>query len=71
MQVPEGDNAGPRRNTLRTEFMSQEKDTLLEKMKANNTIFEPYFSFSQIFIYEWTLSVRQGQGKVKAMKAQL
>ena len=34
---------------------AEEKETLLEKMRANGTIFELEFIFSQIFISEWTL----------------
>ena len=56
MQVPGGDNAGPQRDILQPELMSEEKETLLEKMKANGTIFELNFILSQIFISEWTLS---------------
>ena len=55
MQVPGGDNAGPVSGILWTKLMSEEKETLLEKMKANGTIFELNFILSQIFISEWTL----------------
>ena len=41
MQVHRGDNAGPGIDILWPELlMSKEKETLLEKMKANGTIFE-------------------------------
>ena len=50
MQVPGGANAGPRSDILRPELMSEEKETLLEKMKANGTIFEFNFILSQISI---------------------
>ena len=50
MQVPGGDNAGPGRDILGPELMSEEK--------ANGTIFELNFIFLQIFISEWTISLR-------------
>ena len=34
MQVPGGDNAGPGSGILRTILKSDEKETVLEKMKA-------------------------------------
>ena len=43
MKVPGGDNAGPGSDILRPDLMSEEKETLLEKMKANGTIFEVNF----------------------------
>ena len=58
MQVPGSDNAGPGRDILGLELMSEGKETVLEKMKANGTIFELNFILSQIFIFEWTLSLR-------------
>ena len=58
MQVPGCDNAGPGSDILLPELMSEEKETHLEEMKANGTIFELNFILSQIFIYEWTLSLR-------------
>ena len=58
MQVPGSDNAGPGSDILGPEFMSEGKETLLEKMKANVTIFKLKFILSQIFIFEWTLSLR-------------
>ena len=58
MQVPGSDNAGPRSDILGLKLMSKGKETLLEKMKANGTIFELNFILSQIFISEWTLSLR-------------
>ena len=39
MQVPGSDNAGPRSDILGQEFVPEGKETLLEKMKANGTIF--------------------------------
>ena len=51
MQVPGGDILWP-------ELMSEGKETLLEKMKANGTLFEFNFILSEIFISEWTLSLR-------------
>ena len=58
MQVPGDDNAGPVSDILRPELMLKGKETLLEKIKANGTIFELSFILSQIFISEWTLSLR-------------
>ena len=52
MQVPGSDNAGPGSDILGPELMSEGKETLLEKMKANGTIFELNFILSQIFISE-------------------
>ena len=37
MQIPVGDNACPESDILRPELMSEEKETPLEKMKANGT----------------------------------
>ena len=39
MQVPGCDNTGPGSDTLGLELMSEGKETFLEKMKANGTIF--------------------------------
>ena len=58
MDVLGSDIAGPGSDILRTELMSEGKETLLEKMKPNGTIFELNFILSQIFISEWTLSLR-------------
>ena len=44
MQVPGGGNAGPGSDILRPELMLEEKETFLEKMKANGTIYELNFS---------------------------
>ena len=57
MQVPGSDNAGPGSDILGPELMSKGKETLLEKLKANGTIFELSFILSQIFNSEWTLSL--------------
>ena len=46
MQVPGSDNAGPRSDILGLELMQKGKETLLEKMKANGTIFELIFILS-------------------------
>ena len=62
MQVPEGDNVCPGSDIV-LELMSEEKETLLEKKKAYSTIFEFNFIFSQIFICEWTLSLRSSKGE--------
>ena len=57
MQVPGSDNVGPGSDILGLELMSEGKETLLEKMKANGTIFELNSMLSHIFISEWTLSL--------------
>ena len=57
MQALGGDNAAPGSDILWLELMSEEKETLLQKMKANGTTFEINLIFSQIFISEWTLSL--------------
>ena len=57
MQVPGGENAGPGSDILGPELMSEEKETVFKKMKANGTIFELSFILSQIFNSEWTLSL--------------
>ena len=36
--------------------MSEGKETLLENMKTNGTLFEFNFILSEIFVSEWTLS---------------
>ena len=46
MQVPGGGNVGPGSDILRPELMLEEKETLLEKMKAIGTIFELNFIVS-------------------------
>ena len=50
MQVPGRDNAGPGRDILGLELMS-------EKKKANGIMFGSSFILSEIFISEWTLSL--------------
>ena len=50
LQVPGGDIVWP-------ELLSEEKETLLEKKKANVTIFVSNYILSEIFISEWTLSL--------------
>ena len=57
MHAHTGDNAGPRTDILQPELMLEEKETLLEKMKANGTISELNFILSQKFISRWTLSL--------------
>ena len=49
MQVLGGD-------ILWLELMLEVKETLLEKMKTNGTLFKFNFILSEIFISEWTLS---------------
>ena len=56
MQVPGGDNAGPGSDILWPKLMSEGKETLVEKMKANGTLFEFNLILLGIFISEWTLS---------------
>ena len=58
MQVPGSDNAGPGRDILGLELMSEGIETLLKKKKANGIIFGSYFILSDIFISEWTLSLK-------------
>ena len=57
IQDPGGDNAGPESDILWPELMSEEKETLLKKKKANATIFVSDYILSEIFISEWTLSL--------------
>ena len=57
MQVPGSDNAGPGRDILGLELMSEGIETLLEKKKANGIMFGSSFILSEIFISEWTLSL--------------
>ena len=57
MQVPGSDNAGPGRDILGLELMSEGIETLLEKKKANGIILMSNFNLSEIFISEWTLSL--------------
>ena len=58
MQVPGSDNAGPGSDILGPELMSEGIETLLEKKKANGTMLGSNFILSEIFISEWTLSLR-------------
>ena len=58
MQVPGSDNAGPGSDILGLELMSEGIETLLEKKKANGIMFGSNFILSEIFISEWTLSLR-------------
>ena len=58
MQVPGSDIAGHGSDIFGLELMSEGKETFLEKMKANGTIFELNFILSKNFISEWTLSLR-------------
>ena len=53
MQVPGSDILG-------LELMSEGIETLLKKKKANGIMFGSNFILSEIFISEWTLSLRQG-----------
>ena len=57
MHVPGSDNAGPRSDILGPELMSEGKETLLEKKKANGIILMSNLIFSEIFISECTLSL--------------
>ena len=58
MQVPGSDNAGPGSDILGLKFMSEGIEKLLEKKKANGIMFGSSFILSEIFISEWTLSLR-------------
>merc|ERR1711954_354929 len=58
MQVPGSDNAGPGSDILGLELMSEGIETLLEKKKASGIMFGSNFILSEIFISEWTLSLR-------------
>ena len=58
MQVPGSYNAGPGRDIFGLEMMLEGIETLLEKKKANGIIFGSSFILSEIFISEWTLSLR-------------
>ena len=58
MQVPGSDNAGPGSDILVPELMSEGIETLLKKNKANGIMFGSNFIWSEIFISEWTLSLR-------------
>ena len=57
MQVPGSDNADPGSDILWPELMSEGKETLLEKKKANGIILGCNLILSEIFISEWTLSL--------------
>ena len=57
MQVPGSDNAGPGRDILGLELMSEGIETLLEPKKANGIMFGSSFILSEIFVSEWTLSL--------------
>ena len=59
MQVPGSDNAGPGSDILGLELMSEGIETLLEKKKANGIMYGSNFILSEIFISEWTLSLRR------------
>ena len=50
MQVPGDENTGPGGDILWPELMSEGKAILLEKMKANGTLFEFTFILLEIFI---------------------
>ena len=59
MQVPGSDNAGPRSDILWLELVSEGKETLLKKKKANGTMFWANFILLQIFTSECTLSLNE------------
>ena len=46
---------------FKAKLMLEGKEMLLEKLKANGTIFELNYILSKIFISEWTLSLRSVQ----------
>ena len=58
MQVPGSDNAGPGSDIFGPELMSEGIETLLEKKKANGIMLGSSFILSEIFISEWTLSLK-------------
>ena len=58
MQVTGSDNAGPGSYILGPELMSEGIETLLEKKKANDIMLQANFILSEIYISEWTLSIR-------------
>ena len=57
IEVRGGENAGPKGDILWLELMSEGKETLLEKNKANGILFEFNFILSETFSSEWTLSL--------------
>ena len=59
MQVPGSDNAGPGSDIFELELMSVGIETLLEKKKANGIMFVSNFILPEIFISEWTLSLKK------------
>ena len=61
MQVPESDKSGPGSDILWPELMSEGKEALLEKKKANVTILRSNFILSILFVSEWTLSLSYRQ----------
>ena len=69
MQVPGSDNAGPGRDILGLELMSEGIETLLEKKKANGIMLRSNFILSEILISEWTisLSVWSGGGDIHSL----
>ena len=69
MQVSGSDNAGPGRDILGLELMSEGIKTLLEKKKANGIMFGFSFILSEILISEWTisLSVWSGGGDIHSL----
>ena len=59
MQVPGSENAGPESDILGPELMSEGIETLLlKKNKANGIMLEANFILLEIFISQWTLSLR-------------
>ena len=67
MQVPRGNNAGPGSDTVWPKLMSEEKERFLGKKKANVTIFEFNFILPEIFITEWTHSLKGDFKKCKSL----
>ena len=58
MQVPGSDNAGPGSDILGLELMSEGIETPLEKKEASGKMVRSSFILSEIFISEWTLSLK-------------
>ena len=57
MQVPGSDNTGPGSEILWPKLMSEEKETLLDKKKVNDTMWGSNFILSEMFISECILSL--------------
>ena len=65
MQGPGSNNAGPGSDILWLELMSEGKETLIEKKKANGTMLGSNFILSIIFVSEWALSLSRAKTRNK------